>query len=225
MENSSHLGQRIAALLLDSGCVTMRVDEPFRLPSGWASPAYVDCRRVIAYPQACAQILTLGIDVLREAGALDDVDGIVGCEASGIAFAAWIAQKFELPLHYVRKKPIGGKQIEGNLQAGQRVILVDDMMAGGTSKRNFARAIQAAGAHLTHALVVFDYGTFQAKERLWTLGLQTHELATWQDVLQVASQRKLFDTHSLDELAEFLSNPSDWSYRHGGLSSWPPSSE
>lgn len=217
MQDVSNPGQRIAALLLEAGCVSVRGEEPFRLPSGWASPVYIDCRRLIAFPNARKQIVLACVDKLHDSGVAPKIEGIVAGESSGIAYGAWVAEHLNLPLHYVRKSARGSRQVEGNLTSGQKVLLVDDMMAGGTSKSNFFRAIATMGATVEDLLVIFDYATFGAERSLLQQGVRTHSLATWADVLQVAQTRGLFVRRSLDDLADFLSAPSEWSRQHGGL--------
>lgn len=217
MQDMSSPGQRIAAVLLEAGCVSMRAEEPFRLPSGWASPVYIDCRRLIAFPKARKEIVLACVDNLRVSGAASSLEGIVAGESSGIAFGAWVAEQLNLPLHYVRKNPRGGRQVEGNLTPGQKVLLMDDMMAAGTSKSSFLRAVAATGATVEDLLVIFDYATFGAERNLLQQNVRTHSLATWADVLQVARARGLFVGRSLNDLADFLSAPSDWSRQHGGL--------
>lgn len=221
MNTSSSSAQRlaVAGALLDSGCVAVRADEPFRLPSGWASPVYMDGRRLIAYPGARALVLRAALDRLAADGTLTGLTGVVGGESSGIALAAWLAQALELPLHYVRKRPIGGRRIEGHVQPGDRVLLVDDVMAVGQSKVRFAQALQDAGAVVQAGLVVFSYNAFPLTQDLAALQLNIASLADWHDVLAVARERGSFSAPALQELRVFLDNPVAWSLAHQGLGS------
>ncbi|MGH8759477.1 MAG: orotate phosphoribosyltransferase, partial [Burkholderiales bacterium] len=134
---ATQAAKSVAAALLDAGCVTVRTDEPFRLPSGWASPVYMDCRRLISFPTLRRELVSRSLELLRARGCLDGIASIAGGEASGIALAAWMAEALDLPLQYVRKKPIGQTQIEGVTRPGDKVLLVDDLMAGGQSKVRF----------------------------------------------------------------------------------------
>ncbi len=212
--------QAVAAALLDAGCVSARRDEPFRLPSGWASPVYIDCRRIISFPALRRRVVDEGLARLRAAGALDGIDAVVGGEASGIALAAWMADALDLPLHYVRKKAAGQSQVEGVLRVGDRLLLVDDMMAGGQTKLRFCRALAAAGAQVRDLFIVFDYGTFPTQALLDPLGVRVHALACWRDVLEVARERQSFAPAILKELQDFLEDPAAWSQAHGGRASY-----
>lgn len=211
-------GRRVARLLLDAGCVATRQgDEPFRLPSGWASPVYMDCRRLVSFPAIRRELVALGIARLRAAGALDGIDAVAGCETSGIALAAWIAEALDLPLLVVRKKPTAQTPVDGVLHPGAQVLLVDDLMAAGHSKVRFRQSLVSAGAVVRALFVVFDYGTFPTGALLDPLGLRSHALANWTDVLAVARPSDGFDARALGEIESFLHNPGLWSVAHGGV--------
>lgn len=209
-----------AAALLDAGCVKFRTDEPFRLPSGWASPVYIDCRRLISFPHLRRELVHRGLELLRDRHCLEGIDVVAGAESSGIAFGAWVAETLDLPMVYVRKegKGIGpASQVEGQVNAGDRVLLVDDMMAAARSKRVFCEALASAGAVVKDIFVLFDYGTFPTDEVLapWHPGV--HALATWHDVLEAAAASGGVGRASLDELRDFLDDPGGWSQAHGGI--------
>ncbi|WP_043422610.1 orotate phosphoribosyltransferase [Cupriavidus basilensis] len=216
LDLSSSVGQA----LLDAGCVTFRTDEPFRLPSGWASPVYIDCRRLISFPRLRRALIQRGLALLRDRNRLAAIDAVVGAESSGIAFGAWMAEALALPLLYARKEAKGlgpASQIEGAINTGDRVLLVDDMMAAARSKRIFCEALDAAGAVVTDIFVVFDYGTFPTESVLAPWQAEVHALANWQDVLQAARASAGVDRRALDELQRFLADPARWSLDHGGI--------
>ncbi|MEG0787257.1 MAG: orotate phosphoribosyltransferase, partial [Comamonas sp.] len=125
------LSQQAAAWLLDAGCVEVRTDAPFLLPSGWASPVYMDATRLISLPTIRRGLMKQGVQRLLDAGALQGLSAVAGGESSGIAFAAWFAEKLDMPLQYVRKRAVGSRQIEGVVEQGGKVLLVDDMVSAG----------------------------------------------------------------------------------------------
>lgn len=213
-----------AGLLLDAGCVSVRSDEPFRLPSGWATPVYMDCRRLISFPKIRKELVTSGLEMLKSQNALANVDAVSGGEASGIALAAWIAEALNLPMLYVRKKPRGRTQVEGVFTPGTKVLLIDDLIAAGHSKVTFSRALTDAGLVVQDLFVVFSYGTFSADVTLLTHGIRVHALTDWADVRNVARDRGAFDGKALDELDAFIKDPSGWSLAHGGIGAPPVSS-
>ena len=218
----ARLGKDVARALLAAGCVQVRTDEPFRLPSGWASPVYMNCRRLISFPEIRRQLVGQALDLLRARHCLDGIASVAGAEASGIALAAWIADALDLPLQYVRKQTKGlgpDSQVVGVIEPGARTLLVDDLMAGGHSKVNCCKAISAAGAYVRDIFVIFDYGTFPTKSVLDMMGVKVHSLATWQDILAFAGEHSTFREHELAELETFLADPVRWSHAHGGISS------
>ena len=217
----SVISRRVARTLIDSGCVQVRTEEPFRLPSGWASPVYMDCRRLISFPAARRELVKQGLDLLAQRGCLAGIDAIAGAESSGIAFAAWMADELNLPLQYVRKQTRGlgtGSQVVGVTPPSGRLLLVDDLLAAGTSKVNFVRAITTAGATVKDIFVIFDYGTFPVDKLLGPLKVAVHSLASWADVLAAGRDGRDFDAKALIELEAFLANPARWSAAHGGIS-------
>jgi orotate phosphoribosyltransferase len=214
------LTSTVARALIEAGCVQFRVDEPFRLPSGWTSPVYMDCRRLISFPKLRRDLIGEGLQLLRDRHCLEGLDAIVGAEASGIAMAAWVADALKLPLQYVRKKARGlgpSTQIEGVVERGDRVLLIDDLMAAGESKREFCRALNEVGAQLKDIFVVFDYGVFPTDEVLEPWGVTVHSLCNWSAVLEAVKAERLVDDRAIGELEAFLRNPVAWSHAHGGI--------
>jgi len=210
----------VAKALIDAGCVQFRADEPFRLPSGWTSPVYMDCRRIISFPKLRQDLINMGIEMLRQRGCLQGVDSVVGAESSGIAFAAMIANTLELPMHYVRKKAKGLgplTQIEGAITQPEKILLVDDLMAAGESKREFCRALNEVGGIVKDIFVVFDYGVFPTARVLKHWDVKVHSLATWHDILIAVESESLVDPRAIGELKLFLKDPMAWSYAHGGI--------
>ena len=217
-ENDS--GLETAKLLLDIGAVNFRPDEPYTLTAGWASPVYIDCRRVISFPEARQRIIGLAVEKLETAISFDNIDAVAGGETAGIPYAAWIAEARSKPMLYVRKEPKGfGRdgQVEGNMEPGQRVLLVEDLATDGGSKVTFVAGLRNAGAEVVHIFVVFFYGAFPgAEETMAGLGVTLHFLATWNDVLKAAEEGQYFDQAAIDGVRDFLDHPVEWSKDHGG---------
>ncbi len=159
--------------------------------------------------------------VMREAG-FEAFDVVAGGETAGIPFGAFVAERMELPMIYVRKKPKGygrNAQIEGVLKEGQRVLLVEDLTTDGGSKLKFVEALRQAGAICHHTSVVFFYDIFPNTEaNLLNHNLNLHYLTTWPDVLEVAREGAYFDEQTLDEVDKFFADPLKWSAEHGGVS-------
>jgi len=210
-----------ARLLIEIGAVHFRPHPPFRLTSGYASPVYIDCRKIISYPRAREAIIGFALATLQRQVGFESFDVVAGGETAGIPFAAWLADRLGLPMIYVRKQPKGfgrDAQIEGTLPEGARTLLVEDLATDGRSKIAFARALRSAGGQVNHAFVVFHYGIFaRTKEQLAAESLRLHALASWMDVLTIARDSRYFDAGSVTEVEAFLADPAGWSARHGGV--------
>jgi len=214
------MAELTAKMLLEVEAVRFMEEKPFIFTSGWASPVYTDCRRLISFPRVRQTLMDFGAaTVCRDVG-FEQFDTVVGGETAGIPFAAWMADRLMLPMQYVRKKPKGfgrNAQIEGHLVEGQRVLLVEDLATDGRSKVNFCKALRAAGATVEHVFVVFFYDIFPEGEKILAdLGVTLHRLTTWWDVLPVAKATQKFDAKTLAEVEKFLHDPVGWSQAHGG---------
>jgi orotate phosphoribosyltransferase len=213
-------GRLVARILLETGAVNFRPEEPYTLTAGWASPVYIDCRRLISFPRARRRLIGLAQDTLERGAGLEAFDAVAGGETAGIPYAAWLADALALPMLYVRKKPKGfGRmaQIEGTFEEGARVLLVEDLATDGGSKLVFCDALRAAGADVRHAFVVFFYGVFPgALDDLEAAGIKLHFLATWWDVLHEAEAQKAFSPEAIAGVRAFLQDPIGWSAARGG---------
>ena len=216
----SLIAETTAKMLLEIEAVLFRSDEPFIFTSGWASPVYIDCRKLISYPRVRRTLVDFSCSTLLRDVGFESIDTIVGGETAGIPFAAWIAEALMLPMQYVRKKAKGfgrNAQIEGHLSEGARALLVEDLTTDGRSKINFCEALRTAGARVDHVFVIFYYSIFAESEKILAdLGVKHHCLATWWDVLAAAKKYKYFDTKTLAEVERFLHQPGEWSAAHGG---------
>jgi orotate phosphoribosyltransferase len=217
---TADIAELTAKLLIEIKAVHFNAATPYRFTSGWASPVYVDCRRIIAFPRARSAIIDFAIETLRREVGFEAFEIVAGGETAGIPFAAWIADRLALPMQYVRKQPKGfgrDARIEGVPVEGARTLLVEDLATDGKSKVNFVNALRDAGAVVTDSFVVFHYGIFpQSRQIMAELGVGLHALATWWDVLAAAKRYQYFDADTLREVETFLNDPVNWSVAHGG---------
>jgi orotate phosphoribosyltransferase len=221
------IAEQTAKMLLEVEAVRFMQDKPFIFTSGWASPVYTDCRRLISFPRVRRMLIDFGATTLRREAGIDQFDAVAGGETAGIPFAAWMAERLDLPMLYVRKKAkrFGrNAQIEGHLTEGQRVLLVEDMTSDGRSKINFCNALRTAGAKVEHVFVVFFYDIFpEAPGIMRDLGVTLHSLATWWDVLEAARKSGKFDAGKLAEVEKFM--PPGRRPRAGSLPPRPSSEQ
>ena len=215
------MAARTARMLLEIKTFQFNAAKPFVFTSGWASPVYVDCRKIISFPRVRSALMDFSaVTILTEVG-YEAIDVVTGGETAGIPFAAWIADKLALPMNYVRKKAKGfgrNAQIEGEVIPGARTLLVEDLTTDGRSKVNFCQALRKADARVEHCFVVFYYDIFPTSAALFKdLGVELHYLATWWDVLEAAKLSGDFDAGVLREVEAFLKEPAKWSAAHGGI--------
>lgn len=221
LASHADFADQAAQILLDTRSVLFRPQEPFFFSSGWASPVFVDCKRLISFPLARNALIELSIRNILATVGYEAFDAIAGGEVAGVPFAAMIADRLHLPLVIVRKQAMGfgpSAQIEGVLPAGRRVLLVDDLTTDGRSKAVFCNGLRKAGAEVAHAFVIFRYGIFDTVVRdLDAMGVSLFALATWADVLRVARRRGDLGPEVLDAIEAYVADPVRWSKAHGGI--------
>ena len=209
-----------ARMLFEIEAVHFMTEKPFIFTSGKASPVYIDCRKIISFPRVRSTLMDFGAAKLAQDIGFEQFDAVAGGETAGIPFAAFIAERLNLPMQYVRKKSKGfgrDARIEGDIKKGQRILLVEDLTTDGGSKLSFAEAIRSAGAEVKHTFVIFYYDIFKdSMKKLNDNDLSLHYLATWWDVLNYAKKTNKFDKRTLSSVEDYLNNPIDWSNDNGG---------
>jgi orotate phosphoribosyltransferase len=225
--DKSFIADMTAKMMLEVKAVHFFEGKPFVFTSGWASPVYIDCRKLISYPRVRSTLIDFATTtIVRDVG-FEKFDTVAGGETAGIPYAAWIADRLWLPMQYVRKKPKGfgrGAQIEGHIEEGARTLLVEDLTTDGRSKVNFCKALRDAGAIVDYVFVMFYYDIFpESKKVMSELGVKLHYLATWWDVLAAVKKMGYLEAGKVAEVEKFLHEPAKWSAAHGGASSFPSS--
>jgi orotate phosphoribosyltransferase len=225
--DKSFIADMTAKMMLEVKAVHFSQDKPFVFTSGWASPVYIDVRKLISYPRVRSAVIDFAAaTIVRDVG-FEQFDTVAGGETAGIPYAAWIADRLSLPMQYVRKKPKGfgrGAQIEGHIEEGARTLLVEDLTTDGRSKVNFCTALRDAGAIVDNVFVVFYYDIFpESKKIIADIKVKLLHLATWWDVLRVVKQGGYFENRVIEEVERFLNAPAKWSAEHGGVSAFPQS--
>ena len=225
--DKSFIADMTAKMMLEVKAVHFSQDKPYVFTSGWASPVYIDVRKLISYPRVRSALVDFAAaTIVRDVG-FEQFDTVAGGETAGIPYAAWIADRLSLPMQYVRKKPKGfgrGAQIEGHIEEGARTLLVEDLTTDGRSKVNFCKALRDAGAIVDHVFVVFYYDIFpESKKIIADIQVKLLHLATWWDVLRVVKQGGYFESRVIEEVERFLHAPAKWSAEHGGVSAFPES--
>ena len=202
----------VAKILIDIESIKFSFDKHFTLTSGYKSPVYVDCRKIISFVKERNTILDFAKEYFKENNLEFDI--LAGGETAGIPYAALLSEKLQKKMIYVRKKSKGfGKdqQIEGYYTKGQKAILIEDLATDGGSKVIFVEALRNSGLEVSDIFVVFYYDIFDInKTPLGDMDIKIHSLCTWKNVINVISDKKLFSEKEINNLKIFLESPEVW---------------
>jgi len=220
MEN---VADRIAEFLLKTEAIQIYRDRPFVFVSGRISPVYIDCRRLLSFPDVRREIVDQMVKKAEAAIGLNSIDVIAGGETAGIPYAAFVAHEMNKPMIYIRKQPKGyggTKQIEGILEAGNRVLLVEDLITDGMSKLRFNVGIRAQGARTVSCLCVFEYGSdrlgiHEGRKNLGEHDIPLHSLTNWDHVLDIGVHKHYMTDDATHKILDFLKDADGWGRRMG----------
>lgn len=206
----------VAKILLELNAVTLSPQKPYRYVSGLLSPVYTDCRVLMAYPDKRREIRDFYIEAIKNSGINAEVIG--GTATAGIPHAAWIADKLNLPMVYVRGKAKDhGKEnmMEGIIQKGQKAVVIEDLISTGESAINSVEVIRAAGGDICCVFSIITYGLKKAEENLKKEGLNLYSLTTFADVVKKAQELKFIKEEDIKAILDWTSAPSAWGKKMG----------
>ena len=212
MQNTpSEVAQHIAALLLSIDAVRLSPAAPFRWSSGWQSPIYCDNRLALSYPNVRTDVKKALTDAIRQHFGSAEV--IAGVATAGIAQGALVADLLNLPFIYVRPEPKShgmGNQIEGRLLAGQKVVLIEDLVSTGGSSLKVVEVLRQAGAEVVGMAAIFTYGFEVAAENFRQKGVPLVCLSNYDCLIQEALKLDYVDASQLETLTAWRHNPAQW---------------
>lgn len=214
MDNIQNL---IAKDLLSIKAVFFRPDEPFTWASGIKSPVYCDNRLTLTAPQVRTDVETALAQTIREN--YPDAEVLMGTSTAGIAHAAITAHIMGLPMGYVRSghKDHGrGNQIEGKLEKGQKVVVVEDLISTGGSVIEVVNVLREAGAEVIGIVSIFTYGMQKGIDRLSAANVKNISLTNFDVIANIASVEGYIKPSDVERLITFRNNPSDESWINGG---------
>ena len=209
-----NLERTVAHDLLSIGAVFLRPDEPFTWASGIKSPIYCDNRLTLTAPAVRTEIEN-GLCQLIKAH-YPDCEVLMGTSTAGIAHAAICGHLLNLPMGYVRSgnKDHGrGNRIEGKLEQGQKVVVVEDLISTGGSCIEVVEALREAGAEVLGIVSIFTYGMQKGLDRLAAANVANHSLSNFDAVCEVAAEEGYIKPDDIARLKAFRANPSDDSWR------------
>jgi orotate phosphoribosyltransferase len=205
----------LAACLLEVGAVRLQPADPFTWASGLKSPIYCDNRQLLGFPEVRDQIVAA---LLAQSQALRPTL-IAGAATAGVPWAAMVADRLKLPMAYVRPTPKNhgmGRQVEGPLAKGHRVVLIEDLISTGMSSLRCAEALRAEGAEVPAVLALFSYGLPQADAAFAAAKVDLAILSSFEVLSAEAETRGILDSAGSAALKAWRSDTVAWSRAHGG---------
>ena len=211
MQINKETANNVAECLLQIKAIELNKNQPFTWASGWKSPIYCDNRKTLSYPKVRTFIRQKFVDTIQEN--FGQVDVIAGVATGGIAQAALIAQELEIPLIYVRSSSKGhGLQnmIEGVVEAGQRVVVIEDLISTGMSSLKAVEALREKGCHVAGMVAIFTYGFKHAIENFRNYACPLYTLSDYDTMIEVAAEKEYITTDDIKSLKSWRENPAEW---------------
>lgn len=208
--------KEIAKGLLSIQAVFLRPDEPFTWASGIKSPIYCDNRLTLTAPQVRTKVEEGLMQVIKEH--YPECEVIMGTSTAGIAHAAIVGHMMGLPMGYVRSsaKDHGRtNKIEGKLEAGQKVVVVEDLISTGGSVLDTVNALREVGAEVLGVASIFTYGMQKGLDRMAAANVKNVSLSDLDNLVEVAAEEGYIKQEDVEKLIAFRNNPSDESWMKG----------
>lgn len=206
--------KQIAKDLLSIGAVFLRPEEPFTWASGIKSPIYCDNRLTLTAPEVRTRIENALAETIKKE--YPDCEVLMGTSTAGIAHAAIVGHIMNLPMGYVRSghKDHGRhNQIEGKLEKGQKVVVVEDLISTAGSAIEVVNVLREAGADVLGIVSIFTYGMQKGLDRLAEANVKNVSLSNFDAVAEVAAEEGYIKQSDIARLIAFRNNPSDESWR------------
>ncbi|MEX0380820.1 orotate phosphoribosyltransferase [Leuconostoc sp. MS02] len=203
--------EQVANDLLAIGAVKFSPESPFTWASGIKSPIYTDNRMTIGYPKVRQNIYKGLVALIQES--YGDVEIIGGVATAGIPHAAWVSEKMNKPMIYVRSKPKdhgAGRQTEGVAVAGKKVVLIDDLISTGGSVLGAVEAIRKEGADVVGVVSIFSYELPEGLINFTNAKLTFKSLTTYSQLIAAAIKRGDLNTSQVATLQNWQQNPAKW---------------
>src|SRR6201996_6998206 len=203
--------KHFAEKLLQIKALQINLQKPYKWASGWLSPVYCDNRKVLSYPYVRDFVKSELANMILEK--FPDADVIAGVATAGIAHGVMAADLLKLPFIYVRSKPKEhgmGNQVEGVLQKGQKVVVVEDLVSTGKSSLQVVDVLRELGAEVLGMCALFTYGFPVADEAFSKAGLPLHTISDYSALMEVATEQQLIAQEQQATLQQWRLDPGNW---------------
>lgn len=208
---NKHTARKTAEILLQINAIKLSPKAPFTWASGWKSPIYCDNRIILSFPPIRNYIReTMGKQIEKQYGKPDVIAGVA---TGAIGIGMLVAEYLGLPFIYVRPDAKGHgrkNQIEGFIEGGQNVVVVEDLISTGKSSLNAVKALREAGVNVKGMIAIFTYGFDVAKENFEKQEVKLQTLGNYESLLEQAVYTNYITEKELKTLSDWNSNPSEW---------------
>ncbi|PIA79522.1 orotate phosphoribosyltransferase [Gaetbulibacter sp. 4G1] len=208
---NKNTARKTAEVLLQVNAIKLSPKEPFTWASGWKSPIYCDNRIILSFPPIRNYIReVMGKQIEKQYGKPDVIAGVA---TGAIGIGMLVAEYMGLPFIYVRPDAKGHgrkNQIEGFIESGQNVVVVEDLISTGKSSLNAVRALKEANINVKGMVAIFTYGFDIATENFKKENVNLHTLSNYESLLEQALETNYISQKELETLSEWNSNPSEW---------------
>ncbi|MFP9114389.1 orotate phosphoribosyltransferase [Flavobacterium sp. RHBU_3] len=204
--------KKTAELLLQINAIKLNPKNPFTWASGWKSPIYCDNRITLSFPPIRNYIREEFAKFIEKEYGKPDV--IAGVATGAIGIGMLVAEYMGLPFVYVRPEPKKHgrqNQVEGFLQSGQNVVVVEDLISTGKSSLQAVEALREAGAHVKGMVAIFSYGFNVAEENFKNANVSLHTLGNYENLLELAVNKQYITEAEQETLKEWRISPDTWS--------------
>lgn len=207
MSTSKHFAEK----LLQIKALQINLQKPYVWASGWNSPVYCDNRKVLSFPFVRDFVKSELANMVLEH--FPDADVIAGVATAGIAHGVMAADLLKLPFIYVRSKPKEhgmGNQVEGVLEKGQKVVVIEDLVSTGKSSLQVVDVLKEQGAEVVGMCALFTYGFPVADEGFAKAGIPLHTISNYTALMEVAEDLKIVAPENKTLLAQWREDPANW---------------
>ena len=202
---------KVAEILLNLNAVMLRTKPPFRWASGILSPIYTDNRILMSYTKQRDFIVNSFIKLIKREKI--KCDGFAGTATAGIPWAAWLAQKLNKPMVFVRSDSKDhGKEnkVEGSIEKEKSYIVVEDLISTGGSSLNTISAVREKDGTVEHCIAIFTYEMEKSKNNFESANVKLHALTGFTNLIKTAVQKKYISKDQLEHIMDWKKNPEGW---------------
>ncbi|MFI3321657.1 MAG: orotate phosphoribosyltransferase [Rikenellaceae bacterium] len=208
---SNNIARNVAATLLQIKAIKLNSANHFTWASGWYSPIYCDNRKILSYPEARKEVYESFAEIIQNL--YPEAEVIAGVATGAIAHGVLAAEAMQKPFIYVRSAPKEHgmtNQVEGEVKAGAKVVVVEDLVSTGGSSLKAVEALEAAGCEVLGMVAIFTYGFPKAEENFAAANVKLDTLSNYNTLIEIAQEQNYINESEIETLKEWRKSPQTW---------------